>query len=234
MTEYRHEIPMRWADLDSLNHVNNVVYLRYAAEARAAIADLPSAPMSSMQIQFKRPILLGPEPVVVTTTVDQSHVTQSIGVEGSPHVFATVASEIGGRAPEVKPQEGVHQAELRLRRTDIADDGEVSAAQVFELFQESRIPYFSTVMPWLSPGGFVVAQLTVRYHQAVAWRTEPLVARAWMSRVCQGSFGAETQLTDGDQVLASSSAVLVGFDAATQRFRNFSEDEREALRAELA
>ena len=28
---------MRWADLDSLNHVNNVVYVDYAAEsARAA------------------------------------------------------------------------------------------------------------------------------------------------------------------------------------------------------
>ena len=28
-------IPMRWADIDQLNHVNNVVYVDYAMEARA-------------------------------------------------------------------------------------------------------------------------------------------------------------------------------------------------------
>lgn len=30
---------MRWADLDSLNHVNNVVYLDYAAESRAILIE---------------------------------------------------------------------------------------------------------------------------------------------------------------------------------------------------
>ena len=30
---------MRWADLDSLNHVNNVVYLDYAAESRAILVE---------------------------------------------------------------------------------------------------------------------------------------------------------------------------------------------------
>ncbi len=234
MTDFRHEIPMRWADLDSLNHVNNVVYLRYAADARAEIDGLPSGPISSMEIQFKRPILLGTEPVVVTSTVEGDRVSQSISVQGSPHEFATITSRFGGHAPPVEPQQDVHRAELRLRHTDIDDSGEVSAAQAFELFQETRIPYFTTVMPWMRPGGFVVAQLEVRYHRPIVWQTVPLVARAWMSRVGQGSFAAETQLSSGSEVCASSSAVLVGFDAATQTSRKFGEDELAALRAQLA
>jgi len=30
-------IPVRWGDLDALNHVNNTVYLRYSEEARALL-----------------------------------------------------------------------------------------------------------------------------------------------------------------------------------------------------
>ncbi len=31
---FRFEMPVRWGDLDALNHVNNTVYLRYMEEAR--------------------------------------------------------------------------------------------------------------------------------------------------------------------------------------------------------
>lgn len=233
VTEFRHEIPMRWADLDSLNHVNNVVYLRYAADARAVIDSLPAGRIETMEVQFKRPILLGTASVVVTTQIDRSQVTQSIGVEGSPHEFASVTSVFGGHAPAVPAHEGGYEAELRLRRTDLDASGQVSAAQAFELFQETRIPYFRTVMPWMTPGGFVVAQLQVRYHQPITWRSEPLVARAWMSRVGNASFAAESQLVEGDQVLASSSSILVGFDATTQTSRPFTDIERESLASQL-
>lgn len=233
MSEHRHEIPMRWADLDSLNHVNNVVYLRYAAHARAAIDAIPPGPIGAMDVQFTRPILLSSKPVIVTTAVEQQQVHQSIGVHGSPDEYASVSTQFGGLAPEVALHEGGHQAKLSLRTSDIDDDGHVSAAQTFELFQETRIPYFNTVMPWLTPGSFVVAHLQVRYHRPIAWRSEPLTAHAWMSRVGRSSFAAETQLSDGEQVLASSSAVLVGFDASTQRSRPFTEMERESLTSEL-
>lgn len=225
---------MRWADLDSLNHVNNVVYLRYAAHARTLIEDLPPGPIGQMAIQFKRPILLGDEPVVVESSVDGSQLRQSIGVAGSADEFATVVTDFGGYADPVDPAEGVHQADLALRRTDLADGGRVPPEQTFELFQETRVPYFRTAMPWMKPGGFVVADVRVRYHRDIVWQAEPLVARAWMSRVGNASFAAETQLTTGDQVLASSSAVLVGFDATTQRSRRFDESELAAMRAQLS
>ncbi len=233
MTEFRHEIPMRWADLDSLNHVNNVVYLRYAANARAVIDSLPSGPIGTMDVQFKRPILLGSEPVVVSTKVERHRVSQSIGVEGAAHEFAAVTSEFGGYTAPVAPRDDVYRAELRLRHTDLDAEGQVSPAQTFELFQETRIPYFRTVMPWMTPGGFVVAQLQVRYHQPIVWQAEPLLARAWMSRVGNASFAAETQLISGGQVLASCSSTLVGFDATTQTSRPFTDTERESLAGEL-
>jgi len=31
---YRYDCPMRWSDMDSLHHVNNVQYLRYLEDAR--------------------------------------------------------------------------------------------------------------------------------------------------------------------------------------------------------
>lgn len=35
---YRFEMPVRWGDLDALNHVNNTVYFRYMEEARVYCA----------------------------------------------------------------------------------------------------------------------------------------------------------------------------------------------------
>ena len=35
---YRFEIPVRWGDLDKLNHVNNTVYFRYMEDARMNFA----------------------------------------------------------------------------------------------------------------------------------------------------------------------------------------------------
>ena len=234
MTEFRHEIPMRWADLDTLNHVNNVVYLRYAADARAAIADLPAGPIGQMTVQFKRPILLSRTPVVVTSQVDGFDVLQSIGVSGSSHEFATVASRLGGFLEQVEPHAGGHREEFWLRRTDLDESGEVSPAQVFELFQETRIPFLNDVLVRLSAGGIVVAQIEISYYQPIGWQAEPLTAVSWLSRLGNSSFVVESQLLSGDQVLASSHAVLVGFDASTQSSRQLENAEREQLAAALA
>lgn len=35
----RFEMPVRWGDLDALNHVNNTVYLRYLEEARVNVLE---------------------------------------------------------------------------------------------------------------------------------------------------------------------------------------------------
>lgn len=234
MTDFRHEIPMRWADLDSLNHVNNVVYLAYAANARAVIEDVPSGPISTMHVQFKRPLLLGRKPVVVTTRVDGSGVAQSIGIDGSDAEFATIDSEFGDLAPDPGAQEGVHVADLAVRHSDLGPDGTVTETHVFELFQETRVPFIDRVLDRAQPGNFVLAQVTAHFHRPITWRAEPLQARSWVSRVGNASFTIEAQLTDRDGVLATSTAILVGFDASTQRSRPFVDREKASLAAALS
>lgn len=233
MTEYRHEIPMRWADLDSLNHVNNVVYLKYAENARAAIPELPAGPIGAMNIQFKRPMLLGRRPVVVTSRVEGDHVQQVIGVEGSDDEFAVVDVTYGALAPEERLNAAAQPGSIALRHTDLDATGLVNEAQVFELFQETRVPFINGVLTRLTPGNFVVASVEARYHRPIPAQAR-LESTARVGRVGNASFTIEAQLGDEGVAFASSLAVLVGFDAATQSSRPFSDREKESLAAAMS
>ncbi|MCD9154614.1 thioesterase family protein [Aeromicrobium duanguangcaii] len=232
MTEFRHDIPMRWADLDSLNHVNNVVYLRYAENARAAMSEVPPGPIGAMRIQFKRPLLLGSQPVVVTSRVEGDQVLQSIGVAGTDTEFATVEVDLGKHAAPEVLNDAAQAGSIAVRRTDLDGSGHVSAAQVFELFQETRVPFINGVLTRLTPGNFVVASVEARYHQPIEWRPA-LETRTRVARVGNGSFTIEAQLGADGQTFASSSAVLVGFEAAKQSSRKFSQEERQSLLAAM-
>lgn len=232
MTEYRHEIPMRWADLDSLNHVNNVVYLKYAENARAAIPQLPDGPIGAMSIQFKRPMLLGRRPVVVTSSIEGNRVLQSIGVADSDTVFATIEVTHGALAPEEPLNTAAKPGSIALRRTDLDATGVVNEAQVFELFQETRVPYINGVLTRATPGNFVVANVEARYHRPIPLQAR-LESTARVGRVGNASFTIEAQLGADGQAFASSLAVLVGFDASTQSSRAFTDGERETLAAAM-
>lgn len=221
---------MRWADLDSLNHVNNVVYLRYAADARAAMSEaLPTGSVRRTVIEFRRPILLGPEPVVVVSSVEGQTVHQGIGVQGTDDEFARVQVSYGDAAEPPAPREGIHTAPFALRDSDRGPSGEVSPAQIFELFQESRIPYISSILPQIAPGWFVVARVEVDQFRPVAVDDVPLESRAHVAHVGRSSYSIEAQLLDATGVLATSVSVLVGFDLSTQSSRQLSESERELL-----
>ena len=72
--------PLRWADMDSFGHVNNVVYLRYLEQARvegmfttAQLAGVPEFSLGTVvakhEIEYKRPLVYRSEPVRVETWV---------------------------------------------------------------------------------------------------------------------------------------------------------------------
>lgn len=78
MENYRHtlEIPVRFADLDAMGHLNNAKYLTYIEQARVeyviqvcgwsgAWSDLGMI-LAKMTIEFKRPVLYGDKVVVYT------------------------------------------------------------------------------------------------------------------------------------------------------------------------
>ena len=66
-------MPVRWGDLDALNHVNNTLYFRYAEEARVQLFDqvgiaLPSTRVGVLahaSLDFLKPVLY-PATVVVS------------------------------------------------------------------------------------------------------------------------------------------------------------------------
>jgi acyl-CoA thioester hydrolase len=77
---YVHLCPLRWADMDSFGHVNNVVYLRYLEQARvewmfttAQRAGVQEFSLGTVvarhEIEYKRPMVYRSEPVRVETWV---------------------------------------------------------------------------------------------------------------------------------------------------------------------
>lgn len=80
MTRHISDVQLRWADMDALRHVNNVVYLRYLQEARVDMLfvhaarhgaeDLASGVVVSRhELTYRAPLRFRPSPVRVETWV---------------------------------------------------------------------------------------------------------------------------------------------------------------------
>ena len=78
MARRRYTVELRFADLDIMGHVNNVAYLTYLQEVRLKLLfDLLGGTLGSVnvvvarnEIDYLRPITLGPEPLDVETWID--------------------------------------------------------------------------------------------------------------------------------------------------------------------
>lgn len=82
MARHIYHCPLRWADMDQLGHVNNVVYVDYLQEARVDMLSV-HAPASGGEelaegvvvvrhdVQFVAPLVFRREPVRVETWVSQ-------------------------------------------------------------------------------------------------------------------------------------------------------------------
>jgi acyl-CoA thioester hydrolase len=77
-----YDCPLRWADMDSLGHVNNVVYVDYLQEARVDMLRV-HAPVKGgeelaegvvvvrHEVEYLQPLVFRPEPVRVESWVTQ-------------------------------------------------------------------------------------------------------------------------------------------------------------------
>lgn len=224
---------MRWADLDSLNHVNNVVYLDYAAESRAMLVDdgIVGADESvrRIAIDFLRPLLLSVRPVQVRSHRDGNELVQEI--TSGDAVFARIVTTFGPLADLVSGASTFQPYPLRVRRSDLAGLGTATPTKLFEYFQEARIVLFSSLRRDGSGASrFVVGHVDVTYGGAVPWRREPYPIRSWINRIGDSSLTIEAEIGNGEVVYAHANSVLVGFDMATQRSRKL-EDHEKALMA---
>ena len=223
---------MRWADLDSLNHVNNVVYVDYAAESRAILIEDGvldgGRDVTHVSVKYVRPLLLTRHPVLVVSEVGSDVVTQQICVDrdGERLTYAIVTTSLGTPSPASRASVSSDPLPSRIRRSDLNAAGVVGPTKTFELFQEGRILYISGHLSGLNAGQFVVGTVAVEFHQPITWRRDGYQMRGWISRVGDASVTIESELSDGDAVLARAQSFLVGFDLAAQTSRAFTAEEK--------
>ncbi|WP_435742419.1 acyl-CoA thioesterase [Nocardioides sp. SYSU DS0663] len=125
-------------------------------------------------------------------------------------------------APVVAPRrERVGRYEVQVRFSDVDVFRHVNNVKYFEYFQEARILYFARLWrdaPLEIPRPtLVVAHKQVEYKVPLVHRTEPYEAWSWISRVGTTSFDVQSDLCDGETVLARATTTIVVFDPETQR-----------------
>lgn len=233
---WTHELPMRWSDLDLLNHVTNVVYLDYASEAQAVLqrdGHLEAGrPVRDITVTYLRPTMLSSRPLLLLATLDGDVLEQEVCTTATdePVVHATVVTTYGRPdAPQV-PELTDAPLEARVRMTDLDTAGVVSISGQFRLSQESRILHFAR-MGRDALGQFVIGRISLQPLVDIRWQPEPLVAQSWITRVGGSSFTIDTMVSAADRPLFVSQSTLVGFDMDTQSSRAFTPAEREHLLA---
>lgn len=228
---------MRWADLDELGHVNNVVYLSYADEALAAhvaAGELDEAPTRAASVEFLRPLLLSRTPVTVRSRLDGDTLVQHLHADASGEPCATVTTVRGAPEPlhaaaDAAIDGGAHYL-VHVRREDLGVGGAATLTKIFEYAQEARISTMAGLRDVQAPGErVVVARVDVRLGRPFRWHGGPYPARTVVNRVGRSSFAASTSFDDG--LHGTAEAVLVGFDPTTQRSRPFTDAERRVLGA---
>lgn len=123
--------------------------------------------------------------------------------------------------PIVARRDDIGHYPVQVRFSDVDVYGHVNNVKYFEYLQEARILLFSRLADGLEPGaqapGVVVAQTDVDYLRPILFRAEPYDAWSWVSRVGSRSMTVESEICDGETVLARGRVVIVFWDPETQR-----------------
>jgi YbgC/YbaW family acyl-CoA thioester hydrolase len=274
---------MRWADLDLLGHINNVVYVDYLQEARVDMLRVHASDSRAEElaegvvvvrheVSYVNPLTFRFRPVAIETWVTEIRaasftlayeIVEDVGDERivylrattvlTPYVFSTErprrlrpeekaalgrfleAPEEGGGRPS--PDEagrhgpGVHYP-VHVRFSDVDAYGHVNNVKYFEYLQEARISLLAGLgrdMPEAHDARLVVAQTDVDYRRPILFRAEPYECRSWVTRVGTTSMTIESEIRDGETVLARARVVTVWFDPESQRPTEPPASVREAL-----
>lgn len=231
---------MRWADLDILNHVTNVVYVDYALEAQAVLRRdghlAEGLPVRDVTVTYHRPTPLSSRPLLLRSSLSGDVLDQEVCTtagDADPVLQARIVTTHGEPVSAQLPPFDDDSLPSRVRAGDVDATGAVSASGLVRLAQEARIRHFSSRMDRGRLGQFVLGTISLQPIGPVTWRTEPYDAHSWITRVGRGSFTIDTALLSGQEPLFTSQTVLVGFDADRQVSRPFTDDEREHLEAQL-
>ncbi len=264
---------MRWADLDPLGHVNNVVYVDYLQEARVDLLRAHGRPTATAglveglvvvrhDVAYLQPLHFRFRPVLIdcwVTEVRAATFTMAYEVydedpaapEGrtvyvrattvlTPYVFseerprrltpeerATLAAlheepaPVAASEPTPARVTDLGHYPVRVRFSDVDVFGHVNNVKYFEYLQEARIVLMSRLWDDLPAAvrrpAVVVAQTEVDYRRPILFREEPYDSWSWFSHVGRTSAVVESEIRDGDDVLARARVVLVFVDETSQR-----------------
>jgi len=283
---HTYECQLRWADMDLLGHVNNVVYVDYLQEARIdmllthapdpAAGDLAEGVVVVRhQVRYASPLTFRLQPVTIDvwiTEVRAASFTMAYEVydvlpDGTrrtyleatslltPYVFADerprriTAEEravlerflepspsrpaLALAAPADDAPQLTGRFPLQVRFSDVDSYRHVNNVKYFEYFQEARVAFMMRLWEGIVPGTqevpMVLAQCDVDYLVPILFRPEAYDVRSWVSRVGNSSFVIDSEVRDGDQVLARARVVMVTFDPETQRAAPSPPEYRELL-----
>jgi len=268
---------MRWADLDQLGHVNNVVYVDYLQEARVdmlrALGRGPEALAEGLvvarhEVTYLKPLTYDFRPVsiecwvidVKAATFTMAYEIFHDSAEGdrvvylrattllTPFVFAEerprritaeeravleLHLEPDGqprRRTPALPEQVTSRYPIHVRFSDVDVYGHVNNVKYFEYLQESRVTMISQLVP-LRTFSVVVAQTDVDYVQPLLFRAEPYDCRSSIVRVGNRSMTIESEICDGNRVLARARVVVVFYDLQGGRSTEPPPEVREALLA---
>ena len=139
------------------------------------------------------------------------------------------------------PADRLHTYACAVRFSDVDAYRHVNNVKYFEYFQEARIALVGALGRLLTTGdgtgdalSVVVAQVDVDYRTPMFFREQAYDVDAWIAHVGRSSFVVEGRIRDGDQLVSRSRAVMVAFDAKTQRATALSDRQREVLQGSPA
>jgi acyl-CoA thioester hydrolase len=135
------------------------------------------------------------------------------------------------RRPERLPPGRVAHHVVNVRFSDVDVYGHVNNVKYFEYFQEARIALLAQVSADVGGYSIVVAQTDVDYLRPILFRPEPYECRSVIARLGTRSMTVESQILDGETLLARARVVVVFFDRATNRSAEPSPELRERLAA---
>lgn len=124
------------------------------------------------------------------------------------------------RAPVAIPPTPDGHYPVHVRFSDVDVYRHVNNVVYFEYFQEARILLFAHLgrdAPGAEQVSVVVAQTDVDYVAPITLRQAPYDCWSQVTRMGRTSMTIESQILDGEQVLASARVVLVFFDKTTER-----------------
>ncbi|CAB4690189.1 MAG: acyl-CoA thioesterase [Actinobacteria bacterium] len=267
-----YECPMRWADLDQLGHVNNVVYADYLQEARADMLRALGAPERAAdpadglvvvrhQMTYLEPLLFEFKPVLIecwVTEIRAASFTMAYEIfhlddRGERRVYLRASTvltpfvfteerprritdherallerflepaerAVPWRRTPVAPSKVGHYP-VQVRFSDVDVFGHVNNVKYLEYFQEARILTTSRLYRDLIAAGArhphsVIAQVDVEYHVPLRFRGEPYDLWSRIAHVGTRSMTIESEIVDGDQLMARSRVVIVFYDLAANR-----------------